>query len=275
MLNSTDNMYISAMVNTKSVGIYSNYTLIITFVNQFINVIYDALYSSVGNLNVSGTKKERKKIFDVLVLGCSWIGVFCFVCLFELMNSFLYIFFGAESLFSGILVMVICINFYLPIILYPIWMYRNTTGLFQETKNILIYTAGINAVLSYFLGIEFGILGILSATSISRLITSFWFEPYVLYKRGFEQSSSEYFLEQIKYALCICISIVVIGFISSQIHIGIIVDFVFKCFLCILVPNICLVLVSFKREAFRYLLTMLLREKQIFNRRIKNEKMES
>ena len=80
LLNSTDNMFISALVNTVSVGIYSNYTMVIGLVNQFINVIYEALYSSVGNLNATGTRERQKQIL-ICWLWLSWIHKFLF-CLF-------------------------------------------------------------------------------------------------------------------------------------------------------------------------------------------------
>lgn len=268
LLNSTDNMFISAMVNTLSVGIYSNYLLIISFVNQFINVIYDALYSSVGNLNVTGTPEQQKRIFNVLVLGFSWIGSFCFVCLYELMNPFLSFFFGEAAVFSGNMVCVICINFYLPIILYPIWMYRNTTGLFQETRNILLYTAAINVFLSYILGKKIGILGIVAATSIARLITSFWFEPYILYKKGFHKNVMEYFIKQIKYVICIIISVNTIGLISKGICVEGLMDFILKCVLCVIIPNIILLIMTYKSDEFRYLVDTFWKRKK-WGRKVK------
>ncbi|MFR5684765.1 MAG: lipopolysaccharide biosynthesis protein, partial [Clostridia bacterium] len=246
LLNSTDNMFISALVNTVSVGIYSNYTMVIGLVNQFINVIYEALYSSVGNLNATGTKERQKQIFDMLVMAFSWIASFCFVCLFELVNPFLYIVFGPESLFGKDMILAICINFYLPIILYPIWMYRNTIGLFHETKNILIYTAALNIVLSYILGHMFGILGIISATYISRLSTSFWFEPFILYKKGFQSKSFEYFRGQIKYAVCTAVSIIFIECLKLDFFSSIYSNFVLRLFVCAVVPNMVLFVCLFR-----------------------------
>lgn len=261
LLNSTDNMFISAMVSTLDVGVYSNYLLIISFVNRFINVIYEALYSSVGNLNASGDSKQQIKIFNVLVLMFSWIGSFCFVCLFILMNPFLGIFFGEDILFSNTMVFIICVNFYLPIILYPVWMYRNTTGLFQETKNVLLYAAGLNLILSYIGGKLYGIVGIVAATSIARLSTSFWFEPYVLYKKGFHKKVRAYFLEELKYSICIFGSIFLISRCSILINIEGLGGFIVKTILCLVIPNAILFSVSYKRDEFKYLINIFLKRK--------------
>lgn len=253
IINSTDNIFISAMVNTISVGIYSNYTLVISFVNQFINMIYDALYSSVGNLNSKGNVDQQKEIFDVLVLCFSWIACVCFVCLYQLLNPFIQMVFNIDSVFSNITIIAICINFYLPIILYPIWMYRNTTGLFKETKNILLYTAVLNFALSLIMGRRWGITGILSATFISRLLSSFWFEPFILYRNGFEKSSKEYFFKQLQFAIVIVVSIVFTSVCIMKLPSQGFVILLLKGIICFLSTNIFLLITMHKTKAYKYL----------------------
>lgn len=261
ILNSTDNIFISTMVNTMSVGIYSNYTLVISFINQFINMIYDSLYSSVGNLNSKEDKNKQKEIFNVLVLCFSWIASVCFVCIYVLINPFIITFFGLNSTFETFTVLAICINFYLPVILYPIWMYRNTTGLFKETKNILLYTAALNCILSFLLGRIFGITGILSATFIARGLTSFWFEPYILYKKGFDSNCKEYFINQIEYICIILVAIIIIEFCTKQIASSGLLALILKALMSIIIVNSLLLFRMHKKEEFIYLKKLVLKKK--------------
>ena len=136
-----------------------------------------------------------------------------------------------------------------------------TTGLFRETKNILLYAAAINLVLSYFFGIRWGLTGILAATSVSRLLTSFWFEPYLLHKRIFGCSSAPYFLRQGLYLAVVAVSFALIQGTAGALRLGLWGDFLLKGILCVIVPNGLLLLLSGRTEAFGYLKGKLL-EKQ-------------
>ena len=119
--------------------------------------------------------------------------------------------------------LAIGINIFLPQILYPIWMFRRTTGVFRQTRNILIYAGVVNLVLSYILGKRMGLSGIILATSVSRLLTSFWFEPVILYKVIFPSYHvSGYFLTVIKSLFIAVLSIVCFDRLSFLLPSGII-----------------------------------------------------
>ena len=155
---------------------------------------------------------------------------------------------------------MICLNFFLPNVLVPVWNFRNTTGLFRETKNILLYAAAINLVLSYFLGVRWGLTGILAATSISRLLTSFWFEPYILHKKVFGVSSAPFFLRQALSLGVVVLSAGVIGLLSRACALGLWGDFFLRGILCLIVPNALLLGLNARTEAFGYLKEKLLRK---------------
>ena len=262
LLNGTDNLYISSLISTATVGRYDNYTMIQTMVvTAFTNTLNQAVLGSIGNLNATGTREQKKQIFDVYSLVFSWITTFCTLSLLVLYNPFIRIWAGESWLLPGSTVAVICLNFFLPNVLTPVWSYRNTTGLFRETKNILLYAAAINLVLSYFFGIRWGLTGILAATSVSRLLTSFWFEPYLLHKRIFGCSSAPYFLRQGLYLAVVAVSFALIQGAAGALRLGLWGDFLLKGILCVIVPNGLLLLLSGRTEAFGYLKGKLL-EKQ-------------
>ena len=58
----------------------------------------------------------------------------------------------------------------------------------------MLATAIINVFLSIILGELIGLAGIIFATSISRLVTYFWYEPFLLFKKYFGKSCLIYFL---------------------------------------------------------------------------------
>ena len=254
LLNGTDNLYISSMISTATVGIYDNYTMIQTMVvTAFTTTLNQAVLGSIGNLNATGTREQKKQIFDAYSLVFSWIATFCTLSLLALYNPFIRLWAGENWLLPMSTVAVICLNFFLPNVLTPVWSYRNTTGLFRETRNILLYAAAINLVLSYFMGIRWGLTGILAATSVSRLLTSFWFEPYLLHKRIFRCSSAPFFLRQGLYLLVVALCYGVIAAVSGALALGNWGDLLLRGILCVLLPNGAMLLLNRKTAAFQYL----------------------
>lgn len=64
VVNSTDNIILSKFVGITTVGIYSNYYMIINGLELIINQIFDAVIASVGNLGASENEKKIKSVFD-------------------------------------------------------------------------------------------------------------------------------------------------------------------------------------------------------------------
>ncbi len=261
LLNGTDNLYISSMISTATVGIYDNYTMIQTMVvTAFTNTLNQAVLGSIGNLNATGTREQKKQVFDAYSLVFTWIATFCTLSLLALYNPFIRLWAGEDWLLPMPTVAVICLNFFLPNVLTPVWSYRNTTGLFRETRNILLYAAAINLVLSYFMGVRWGLTGILAATSVSRLATSFWFEPYLLHKRIFGCSSVPYFLRQGLHLGIAAVSYGCIAGISAAVHFGPWGDLILRAVLSVLIPNALMWLLNRKSAAFAYLQSAVLRK---------------
>lgn len=253
LLNSTDNIFISALKGTKLVGYYSNYLMIISVINMFINMIYDSIYNSIGNFNANANYKRKKEIFDVTLLLYMWIGGLCFIGLYLLLNDVITIWLGSEFLIDKNTIGIIVLNFYLPIILYPIWSFRNTTGLFKETKYILTFTAIINLILSYILGNKYGLIGILLSTSIARLLTSFWYEPYILYKKVFKSCGSQYFIKQIVNLFIVIFNIYICSLVFN-IFKGInITNLLLKTLIVIIISNINFYIIYRNTKEFKYI----------------------
>lgn len=260
MLNSTDNLYISSLISTATVGVYDNYVMIQGMVSAYTTIISQSVLGSLGNLNATAEPQQKKQVFDAYSMAFTWIATFCTASLLVMYNPFIRLWAGENWLFPMQTVAVICLNFFLPNVLVPVWNFRNTTGLFRETKNILLYAAAINLVLSYVLGVRWGLTGILAATSVSRLLTSFWFEPYILHKKVFGTSSAPYFLRQGVHLAIVAASFCFISWVSALAKLGAWGDFFLKGILCVIVPNVLVLLVNGRTESFRYLKNKVLKK---------------
>lgn len=255
ILNNTDQILISIIVGTVIVGLYSNYLMIVTAITGFTSAIFISIQASIGNLTVNTTFQKQYEIFKVIDLLSFWIYGFCSFCFVILFQDFVQLWLGTNYMLSDFLVVIVATNYYITGILYPIWCYRETVGLFKQTKNILFYASIINIFLSILLGKLFGIEGILSATIIARCSTNIWLEPKKLFQIYFKQKVSKYYFEKI-------IQVIILIGIITMAKIGIYLlsieslknRLVIEFMICIVVPFISLYLYSRNRDEFKYLI---------------------
>lgn len=252
IIRSTDNILISAIFGTAFVGLYSNYYMIISNVINYINIISSALMGSLGNLNAVGDKKKSYKIFKVLLLFFHWLAAACSLSMWFIFNDWIQWWVGEKYLLSHLTVMMIILDFYINIMLYPTWLYRETSGLFKQMKYIMLIAAVVNIAFSVILGKFMGLSGIFLGTIICRISTYVWYEPKLLYKNKFEKSVKEYWKIRFQYFLMTAISIVVCNFIFIPFESGFLF-MLLKGVICFTVTAICFFAPKIKGEEVQYL----------------------
>ena len=253
LLNNTDNFIISIMVGTVFVGFYSNYMTIIAAIFSFIDIIFGSFTSSVGSLNASDDEDRKFKIFNVLNFIVFWIMAFCSVCFLVLFNDFITLWVGKEFVFGMLTVIVIVMNFFMSGSITTVAIYRDTTGMFKQTKFVFLITAFINLILSIILGRIYGLFGILLATAIARLLTNMWYEPFILYKKYFRKSPLIYFKRQALYWIITIGCSLSTYLLSSMISTISWLNLFIKLIICILVPNALILALFFRSKEFKYI----------------------
>ena len=217
LLSNTDNILISMMVGTISVGFYSNYYMIISYVTQFITIFITGIMASIGNLNAENNKEKSYDFFLQICLVFEFIAVIVACCYWNCIQDFMRIWLGQENVQPMGLVFAIVVNSYYTAAMNPVWMFRETMGLFKEVKYIVFVTAVMNIVLSVGLGAIWGMPGILIATTVSRYFSQFWFEPKVLYGKKFEKSPISFYIKKAKGAFVCCMAVVLSQFVCGYI----------------------------------------------------------
>lgn len=239
VVNSTDNLYISGLVGTQEIGYLSNYYTLKNALNKVVNIIYEAIYTSVGNLNASSEEKKQKEIFDYLVYLFGGISSLCAVGFIVLSNNIITIWLGEQFQMSNYIVMAISFNLFISIYLWPVYMFRNTTIVFNYTKKALIASMIFNIIFSFYFGLRYGIAGILFATVLSRLFSTFWYEPVVLFKKIFPNYNViRYFLVFIKNLFIVVCSSCLITLIQNQLNGNLAYNTIVVFFLCIVIQNL-------------------------------------
>ncbi|MDO4619592.1 MAG: lipopolysaccharide biosynthesis protein [Lachnospiraceae bacterium] len=185
LVTSTDNTLMSVMVSTAAVGYYSNYSMVTANILTFINIIFQQTISSIGNLVIEHDRKKNYRVFSVMQQISFLLGTISITCVYALMNDFITVWLGERFVLEPLVVFAIVLNMYFSAVLMPIWAYRDATGIYRQTKYVMLATAIVNLAASILLGRVLGIAGILLATSLARLSTYFWYEPKLLFGQYF------------------------------------------------------------------------------------------
>lgn len=205
------------MIGTSYVGYYSNYTIIVNKLTAFVNTVFYSLTASLGNLIVKEGKEQRYNIFKIMQSVSMVLSTFFVTCVLLLQQDFIYVWLGNEYKLNNLVVVAIVLNFYFSISLLPIWVFREATGLYQQTKFVMLITAVVNVIVSILLGKFIGLAGVIFATSISRITTYFWYKPKLLFKQYFGESSKIYFIGVLKSIIVTIAVCAIVGFVSSYI----------------------------------------------------------
>lgn len=258
LINSTDNILISTIVSTAAVGLYSNYLTVISAFQAFLSIITTSLISSIGNLGAIGEKRKQYEYFNFFVLFYHFIAAVGAIGFYLLLNDFIVIWLGTEYLFDKYVLLAIVINFYLTNAVNPIWMFREANGLFKEVKYLILLTAFFNILFSITLGKFFGIFGILLATALSRIMTTVWYEPQILFSIVFEAETTLYWKNQRKYFMLSIVAFLFSWLVTSHMPSSLLF-FVLKVILIVITTSSVFFVANLKTNEFNMLRQLLKR----------------
>ena len=235
--------------------------MIITAVESTIAMIFSALLASIGNYNIKNGSENKYKVFKILNMMANWIYGFASICFLMMFQDFIQLWIGKDYLLKYNVLLITVINFYIRGILYPIWCFRNTTTLFNTTKNIMLVAAILNIILSIILGEKFNLFGILLATALSRMLTNIWYEPKILFKNIFNKKIIEYVIEQVMNIIFIIILYIGVNWIITQICINnIFIKLVVEGIISVILVNIAFFIKFYKTDEFKYIINKVIKK---------------
>lgn len=222
VVSGTDNILTTSLVNggLVIVGLYSNYLLLINTIKSIITMFFTSVTASVGNLNAERNADKSKEVFDkMFFVNMCFYGIST-SCIYNLANDFIRLWIGEDYLLSAGIVIVILINYYMSGMRQTCQTYNTTLGLFWNDRFKPWIEAIINLASSIVLIRYFGFLGVLLGTFISTVTTSFWVEPYILYKHGFKMKLSDYFVRYGQYTASTIISTALSFYLTKGMVVG-------------------------------------------------------
>ncbi|MFS0638295.1 oligosaccharide flippase family protein [Mesobacillus foraminis] len=250
----TDNILIASFINVATVGLYSNYTMIINQLSAFIRPILGGFGASIGNLIATESDEKNYSIFKVVYLVNFWIISLSVIFLYNLLEPFISWWLGKEFLLDKIVFIIILVNFYLTGMRTAIATFKDKAGLFVQDRYISLFEGAINLIASLVLVKYFGLSGILMGTAISTITTIFWTQPCIVYKNVFKRNVLSYFLKYGFFAVLTFITGWGTTYICNVVLIeSTLISLVVKGFICLVLPSAFYVLIFYRSNEFQYL----------------------
>lgn len=251
--NSLDSIYISAFLGLHMVAVYNNYYLIMNSIMIFLGVITSSMLSGIGNSVATESIDKNYNDMNKFNFMYMWISGWCAICLLCLYQPFMNIWLGPEYILDFGCVILFAIYFYALQLGAIRAVYADAVGLWWETRYRAILESISNIILNYILGKIWGIYGIILATLISLLLINFIYGSQIIFKYYFKgKKVLEYFKNHFKYFVITFLIAIITFEMCSIINIQGIFGLIIKMIICILLPNICYILVYRKNEYFSY-----------------------
>ena len=252
-VHQTDNIIISAFVSVRMVGLLSNYNLIINTVSSYINVLFNSVTGSLGNMVAMESKEHQYEIFKVYRFIGFWFYGFTSIVLFLLLSPFITLWIGDRMVVDEGVIFLIILNYYMTGHRVCLNNIKTAAGLFEQDKYIAVIQAVVNLVVSIGLVNVIGVRGVYVGTVIQGLISTV-IKPIIVYKNLFGISSVYYFIDSLKYLGAVIVSafscIVIRGYVLTDVSI---LGFIVMMIVVTLIPNLFFLVLFHKRSEFAYM----------------------
>lgn len=254
----TDNLLIGGFINVVTVGLYSNYTMVIGQLNGLITNILYGIGSSVGNLIAIEKKEKVYEIFNVVNFISFWIYSVGSITLYNLIEPFINWAFGKGLLLDKLSLVILLINFYLTGMRVVINIFKSKAGIFSPDKYIPLLEAAINLGSSLILVKFLGLAGIFLGTTISTISIPLWTQSKIVYNQIFDKSVKEYFKRYFIYIGLTLISLLMVTSLCKLVVInGKLVEIILKGIISISISSLIYIIVFFKTKEFKYILSLI------------------
>lgn len=259
-VHQTDNILISAFINITTVGLVSNYTLIISSVTKFTVVIFNSTISGIGNLIATENKEKQFFLFKAYRLLGFWVYGFATIAFLFLISPFIQLWIGPERVIADIVVWLIMIDYYVKGHRIVVNNFKIAAGIFDDDKYVAISQAIVNLVVSITMVKIIGLPGIYIGTVVQGLVSTFS-RPIIIFNKVFKKSAKLYYKDSIVFILVLACPIIILSVIKSYIMINInIKSFIIMMLFVALIPNVIFYCAFKNRAEFQYLKNIVVRK---------------
>ncbi|MCI6811675.1 MAG: polysaccharide biosynthesis protein [Lachnospiraceae bacterium] len=252
----TDSIIISSLIQVSLVGVVDNYTMVINSISGFVNIIFNSVISSFGNLIATESEEKQYEMFNIYRFAANWVYGLSAIGFYVLLTPLVYLWLGEEWLLGNIVVALILVDYYFKGDRIVLSNFKTAAGVFEEDKYLALIQGGVNLVISIVLVQFMGLAGIYVGTIVSGLIANVT-KPFIIYRVCFKKGAGEYFLDTARKLLVLAVTLAIVLFVSKFLLQQItMLSFALTGVMIILVYNVLFLLCFGRTKELRYLLDL-------------------
>lgn len=190
----TSSVVISAFVSLIDAGIYSNYLMIVNSINNFINIVFNSVTASIGNLCLGDDKEHQYIVFKRISYLSNFFAVFTMVCYICLFNDFIALWLDESMQFSLAIVIAISLNAMVSYIRKTVNAFKDAMGLFRQDWYKPLLEAALGIGLAIGLSYVWGTFGVIMGYTMATIAIAIPAENFVLFKYGLKRKATGHIL---------------------------------------------------------------------------------
>ena len=252
----TDAIIISTCLGVVWVGLIGTYKMIVNSVSGYVNIIFNSVISSFGNLIATESRERQYRLFLVYRFFAIWIYGFSAVGFFMLLSPLVELYVGADRVLAPAIIAWYLTDYFFKGERVVLSNFKTAAGVFEEDKYLSLIQGIVNLVVSIALVYQIGLAGVFIGTVVSGLIANIT-KPVIIYRVCFHKSAASYFKESVKYLAVIGAALAVLIPLQKLLMPTVTaVGFIVMIFVITLVFNGIFLLVFGRSEEFKYLYGM-------------------
>ena len=196
----TDTIIISSFVNVDTAAVVNNYTYIITYVGNLVNVIFESVISGFGNVVATESRERQYRLFKVYRFFACWLFGFGAVGFYHLLTPFIGgVWLHDEGwVLPQIIVLLLVMDFYFKGSRTVLMNFKIASGVFEQDRYLPLIQGAVNLVVSILLVQRIGVTGVYVGTLVSGIMANL-IRPGIIYRVCFEKKAWTYFGDSLKY----------------------------------------------------------------------------
>lgn len=253
VINSADNIVLSATLGLNELTIYNNYYYIFNAVMAILTIYFHSIQAGIGN-DIILNKENIFDNFKRFRISTLFVVEMAGACLFVLTQPFMKIWMGTSLMYSELVVIVFVIGFYITQMRKVVTTYKNAAGMWKIDFYKPYIVIVVDLVVDLILIQKIGAIGAMISTVVSMGLIAVPWETIVLYKNLFKKNALEYFAFMGIQVCFYILTLVGLRYLFQWIAIdgikGLIIDFV----ITVVLEGILLILFNLRKPEFRWLI---------------------
>ena len=249
----TDSIIISSFIRVSLVGIVDNYNMVINSISGFVNIIFNSVISSFGNLIATESKEKQYEMFKVYRFVANWIYGFSAIGFYILLTPLIHLWLGEKWILSSSVIGLILIDYYFKGDRIVLSNFKTAAGVFEQDKWLALIQGAVNLIISMVLVQSMGLAGVYIGTIVSGLIANIT-KPFIIYRVCFDKRAGEYFRDTGKQLVVIVVILILVRIMEkAMITEYTIYSFVIIGILITIIYNIIFIGIFYRSHELQYL----------------------